>query len=213
MKKIIILLLIFYAFLKLDANAQTYTQSADSLLIHLNKSLIPTGVLYDRAWPIAALQNLNVFEPDTTNHAYFLEAYGEMLNSAYNQSGWFPTDTIVHRAYLVKTSIPVGLAFYTYNVIDTNAIQNNLIQMHSDSLYYDTPGRIVSPYNTINTFVASPLIDSVNAHNWLQFSFPSSLFINKSSLTISSLKVDFNDGNGLTTVALNSTYAVHYYQP
>jgi len=85
--------------------------------------------------------------------------------------------------------------------------------MHSDSLYYDTPGRTVSPYNTLNTFVASPLIDSVNAHNWLQFSFPSSLFINKSSLTISSLQVDFNDGNGLTTVALNSTYAVHYYQP
>jgi hypothetical protein len=109
-----------------------FNYTADSLLQHLNKAAITTGVLYDRVFPAASLHALNVSEADTTDHKYFLEAYSEMFSAAYNQAGWIPADTIKNRANVCrqqinKNNVPVGLAFYTYNVIDTNALANNLI--------------------------------------------------------------------------------------
>jgi len=214
MKKVIFLFTVFCCLCRLSAIAQSYTQSVDSLFIHLNKSVITTGILYDRALPFASVNLVNKYQPDTTNHGYFIEAYNEMYNSAYSHTGWIVLDTLVRRVSSVNTMIPVGLSFYNYNAIDTNAMQNNLIQMHSDSLYYDTPGRTVSPYNTLNTFVAAPLADSVDCSSGIaKFYFPPNLFINKSSLTMTSLKVDFNDGKGLIAISLNATYSISYNQP
>jgi hypothetical protein len=198
----------------LTLKAQSFTYVIDSLLQHLDKSAITTGILYDRAWPAAAVHLLNVNEADTASRSYFMEAYFELLSAAYNQATWAPVDTIANRAIICKqqyNNVPVGLAFYGYNIIDTNALANNLIQMHSDSLYYDTPNRSASPYNLKTTFVASPLLDSVNAQNVLQFVFQSNLFINKSGLTMSSLQVDFADGLGLVSVGLNTSHNVQYY--
>jgi hypothetical protein len=192
--------------------AQSYTYVIDSLLLHLDKSAISTGILYDRAWPLANLQTVNNSSPDTLSNVYFKQAYFEMFTSAYNQSAWVPTDTIKNRitAARIAKYYPIGISFYRFNVIDTAALTNHLIQMHSDSLYYDVPGRATSPYNTMRAFIASPLVDSVDATSYVQFNFPTNLFINKSSLTMSSLKVDFNDGNGLVSVSLGQSYSITY---
>jgi hypothetical protein len=199
-------------------STEQFTYTADSLFLHLSKSAIPTGILYDRVFPATSLNNVNVNEIDTTNHPYFLKAYSEMFNSAYSQAGWLPADSITSRAAATRVqpgtnNVPVGLSFYSYNVIDLNAITNNLIQMHSDSLYYDTPNRTTSPYDLVNSFVASPLLDSVNAQSTVQFVFPANLFINKSGLTMSSLKVDFGDGLGQVSVSLGSSHNVTYSGP
>ena len=192
-----------------------FTTTVDSLLQNLNKTAITTGVLYDRAFPVTCLHLLNQNQPDTTYGGYFFQAYLEMFSSAYNQAGWASVDTIKNRATAIrqqinKNNVPVGIAFYTYNMIDTNALANNLIQMHSDSLYYDTPNRTASPYDLKNTFVASPLIDSVNAQNAVQFVFQANLFINQSSLSLTSLQVDFGDGNGLVSVSPGGSYNVTF---
>jgi hypothetical protein len=137
-----------------------------------------------------------------------------MYNSAYSHSGWFPSDSLYSRANTLKNQdkLPVGLALYTYNFIDTNAIQNNLVQLGTDSLLYDVVNRPVSPYQTVTTFIGSPLLDSIRANqgNNVVFSFSNNLLFIKSLLTITSLQVDFDNGNGLTAVSLGNDVIVHY---
>lgn len=79
-------------------------------------------------------------------------------------------------------------------------------------MYYDVPGRPRHPFETVNSFVASPLADSI-AGSVVTYKFSPSFTINKSPLAITSLQVDFNDGNGLRSVSLNSNVAVTYTIP
>jgi len=216
MKNLKIFLLILSFFTVNAVRAQkTYTYTVDSLFTHLNKSSITTGILYDRAYPLAAVHLFNKKEVDTAYSDYLIEAYRELFASSYSQAGWINPDSLVNKANMATSlrTIPVGLSFYTYNVIDTNAIANNLIQMHSDSLYYDTPNRASSPYNTLNTFIGSPMQDSVRADSAVVFYFSTNLYVNKSAFTLTSLKVDFNDGKGLVAVTLGSSHSVTYQSP
>lgn len=79
-------------------------------------------------------------------------------------------------------------------------------------MYYDVPGRPRHPFETVNSFVASPLADSI-AGSVVTYKFSPSFTINKSPLAITSLQVDFNDGNGLRSVSLSSNVAVTYTIP
>lgn len=58
MKKIIYLLAFISLIFGLKSNAQQtdeYKHTADSLFLHLDKTGVGTGVLYDRVFPIAGL--------------------------------------------------------------------------------------------------------------------------------------------------------------
>lgn len=44
-----------------------YRHTTDSLLQHLDKSGVITGVLYDRVFPFAALNTFNQTQPDTSS--------------------------------------------------------------------------------------------------------------------------------------------------
>lgn len=62
---------------------------ADYRLQPLNKSYVNTGVLYDRVFPIAHMDEhtgLSTTE-DTTSSDHFKQGYYEMYNSIYNPTG------------------------------------------------------------------------------------------------------------------------------
>lgn len=133
-----------------------------------------------------------------------------MRRSAYNNSNWLtPNDfrDLVWGETAAYSAVPIGLANYQFNIIDTNAIENGLIQM-IDSVFYYVPNRPVSPYKLIHTFVASPLADSVPAN--VNFRFSNLFQVNKSAKTLTSLVVDFGDGNGNRSVNLAGMLSVSY---
>lgn len=55
-------------------------RTADSLLVPLDKSQIPTHILYDRVAPLALLDgfNLRYQNPDTSSVRHYLQAYYEL---------------------------------------------------------------------------------------------------------------------------------------
>lgn len=61
-----------------------YKQYADFKLQNLNKSFIPTGILYDRVMPIADIQRFKQQDQysDTTGPRHWLQAYYELFHSA-----------------------------------------------------------------------------------------------------------------------------------
>ena len=55
-----------------------WSHLVDSLTVNLSKSAITTGLLYDRALPLAALHSFGVRRPDTTSSAHLRQAYLEL---------------------------------------------------------------------------------------------------------------------------------------
>jgi hypothetical protein len=69
---------------------------ADYRLQPLNKSYVTTGVLYDRVFPIAHMDEhtgLSSTE-DTTSPDHFKQGYYEMYNSMYTPSGMLTPDDV-----------------------------------------------------------------------------------------------------------------------
>lgn len=212
MKKLLLIIFLFFtpAFLF----GQSYKYVADSLFYHLDKSGVTTNILYDRVFPLANLHSFNKLQPDTASNKHFRQAYAELYNAAYNNTSWLlpmHIDAVASQIRLdtLGARIPIGICNYQMNVIDTNAIDNNLIYMGVDSLYYDVSPRVNSPFLTISNLIASPLLDSIQG-NTVVFYLDNNLFINKSALSITTLQIDFNDSNGLTNVAIGNSYTINY---
>ena len=72
MKYILLTAALLLSFGRLAAQ-QTYTQMQDSLMLHLNKTLIPSGILYDRVYPWASLPHLDA-STDTIDYSYEKQA-------------------------------------------------------------------------------------------------------------------------------------------
>lgn len=187
----------------------TYTEFIDNEMRFLDKSEITTGILYDRVNSLAGLSDFNITQADTSSNKHFRQSYFEMKVAAYNSNDWMPMEDLNDLTFSKKSigQVPIGLSNYSYNLIDTNAIANNLFYF-VDSVLYDTPSRSSSPYLVLNNFVASPLLDSVP----LNFSYyvGTEFLIQQASKTINNLQIDFGDGVGLRTITLNSSVPVNY---
>lgn len=60
--------------------------------------------------------------------------------------------------YPVYNAHPIGILFYKFNSLDTNALQDNLVDTLANGQFVDVPNRSRSPYFTNTAFVAAPLI-------------------------------------------------------
>lgn len=120
MKKILLYFVTISLSITYNTSAQTaaYTHFTDSLFQHLNKTEITTGILYDRIFPIASLHSFNKNYADTGSNGYFLQAYKEMYQAAYDNSLWITPEDVkaiaISKKYDAYKEIPVGLAHYSF---------------------------------------------------------------------------------------------------
>ncbi len=137
-------------------------EQAYNILKNVDKSQIPTGVLYDYVFPWADVEYFDGTEnADTTNFSHFLQAYSELHNSTINrQSILHPADyekAIQNFHPDKKYHHPVGIIDYQFNAIKDDAVTNNLFTV-SDAQLFDVAGRTESPYLTKSTAIASILM-------------------------------------------------------
>ena len=149
-----------------NCNAPTpYPQLAYEMLKNLDKSQIPTGVLYEYAFPVAELDFYDgTATTDTSNYSHFLQSYYELYNSTFNRQN------IAHLSDFEKTvqdfpnndfHHPVGIIDYNYNSLDPESVNNNLISVSNEQLF-DVPNRTQSPYNFKTAMLASPLLSTAD---------------------------------------------------
>ena len=176
---------------------------ADFKLQLLNKSYVTTGVLYDRVLPIAQVDEHPGFpktNTDTTSSDHLLQAYFEMYNSAYNIINWLHPDTLDSRIQTSGTvnQHPIGVFLYDYNIIDSNAFQDYLLDTAANGQFRDVAGRSRSPYLTYTSLLASPLIaeDQVITPGLHEFYLDSKFFLHNQTATVQQIKIDFGDGQG-----------------
>ena len=68
------------------AEETPWSHLIDSLTAPLDKSQIPSGILYDRALSLATLHSFAVRWADTTSNAHLRQAYLELWMATYNRS-------------------------------------------------------------------------------------------------------------------------------
>lgn len=201
------LLLFFALFLFTTASSQEskslYQQIADRYYQHLDKSQIPTGILYDRIAKVAELDTLSDVIHNNTNPAiktsalHFLQAWQELYDASYNEllkPEWL--DALIAEKQM-NSIIPIGVLNYRFNVFDEAAMTDNLIYQTSDTLLHDVAGRPRSPYHTKEIFLASPLVQRLKLGN-VVFQLPSSMVLQNHSTILSSLSVNLGGGQVIT---------------
>ncbi|MGI4875822.1 MAG: hypothetical protein ACRYFX_32085 [Janthinobacterium lividum] len=178
---------------------------ADSLLLALDKSQIPTHILYDRVAGLARLDWFNLLhnDPDTSRVQHFMQAYYELHAADYTAHPTHPcrqtlADNAAH--YRQRDTLLLGVLRYRFNYIDSNAVRNNQLRWDrsAPSRLFDVPEREGSPYLEREVVVAAALADSTRTGT-LRFRLdPASCFTNAGA-ALSSASIDFDDGSGSQT--------------
>ncbi len=181
----------------------------------LDKTQIPTGFLEEYGAPfipMAAfdgnLSDSNKIEMNLWRLLYF------QLQTSYCQTGTNPMPSIVTVNTALQnagtSAIPISLLLGQYAKVKTDAYTNNLLYFNStDKRVYDVAGRSQSPYTTNYLFAAAPL-KSNNVSNTASFVYNPSLVWANTGLTINQLQVNFDDGQGLRTLAPNTPVNITY---
>lgn len=146
LKRVIAALLCLVLTKTLTAQISPFSNFADSVFQHLDKSPVTTGILYDRTYPLASLHAFNI-QTDTVNSELFEQSYFELYNAAYAKNTFLNPDdlTYIRDVRNFENLVPVGVLDYKFNWMDTLAIQNNLISLQN-GMFYDVPGRTQNPY-------------------------------------------------------------------
>lgn len=205
--KIICLIILLFSF-SLAAFSQTqwdtlpWKSYADFRLQPLIKTYVTTGVLYDRIFPIAHMDEhtgLSSTE-DTTSSDHFKQGYYEMYNSTYNTSGIYSPDDIdnILDTFSVYNGHPIGILYYKFNSLDTNALQNHLVDTLANGQFTDVAGRPRSPYFNNTAFLASSLIaeGEVYEKGTHTFFLDPRFFLHNTSAHVTQVRIDFGDGQG-----------------
>ena len=193
-------------------DTSSYAKKMDYTIQYIDKSKIPTGILYDRVFPTARLNNFNqVGRQDTSSFIHFIQSYSELKNSSYQQNT-SPSVAMLKNLILKNTdgnNIPIGLLNYEFNVIDSMSIVNNQFIKEGNFLK-DVAGRSTSPYLYRKVLVVSPMTDYLKTGT-VNFKIPSDLYWQNASPIISSLQITAGDNNQVATLTPDGPSASFIY--
>lgn len=186
----------------------------DYLFRYLDKSQILTQILYDRVFPLGRLDMFNQQgRSDTSSYNHFLQVYNELFDANYNsQNNMLPPEILESLSFQksLNNVVPIGVLNYNFNVIDTNAITDNLLSA-SSGFYQDVTNRPRSPYLNRNVVVVSALTKNVRAGN-VGFSLPAELLMGNKTQAVTSIQVRGGDANQTITLTPNGAATLTYAQ-
>lgn len=189
-------------------NFPTYRQDADTTLKRLDKTKIPTHILYDRIYPMAALQSYNNSITDTAAYSRFLQASAELKNASYNSMTMITSAQMKY--YNDNASrgdtVRLGVLNFSFNLInpdaDTNVVYNPLNYVVNSQYSFlltktvTIAAALAEVAYTTNGKVVFKWIDKNNLKN--------------TTKTINYFNIDFNDGTSARTLQRNSSISITY---
>lgn len=222
-----------------NCNAPTpYAEQAHHILKNLDKSQVPTGILYQEVFPWADLDQFDATsQTDTSTNYHFFQSYSEIFYSSYNSWSMIqPTELETNISTFHSNKDfhhPIGILDYNFNSLSADAVTNNQLYVSNGQLY-DVQGRSSSPYLTKRTFMsgllqANSIENFYDGTHYLYFQ-PSYTFTNR-NIQISNYEyIDFyidgvfmqrnyTNGNNYLTVPLyfsqfegESTFSIIYHK-
>lgn len=207
----------------LPINSNTCTEAvsgfqhkADSLLQRLDKTQVPTGILYDRVSSQAALHAFNRANgnADTSNVNHFLQAYYELHAADYRNPHTAPCRQVLRdnaRYYAERGQILIGALRYRFNYIDTNAVRNNQLRWLAgpNSQLLDVAGRSSAPYVLVEVAVGAALVDTLR-QGGADFRLDRGSMFTNTGAVLTGASIDFGDGQGARPCPVGQPVSVSY---
>ncbi|MFT6844386.1 MAG: pimeloyl-ACP methyl ester carboxylesterase [Flavobacteriales bacterium] len=217
MKKIMILCTLSAWISTVDAQTSasgTFFDELHNKFTGFNMSQASTGIVTDLTlrmapleWFDGTLQTNRYVSSDLWKAAY-LTLYTSQLDNVSTLQ--HPSNT--YRPYYSQatetTPIPVGILHYHYNKLKPDAYVNAEID-YQNGHYVNVANK--NPISLHTLFAAAPVLDYVTSTN-VTFSFPAAMQYTNVGASLTTLSVDFGDGNGFTNVSVNGTQTINYQQ-
>jgi hypothetical protein len=196
---------------------QTYTESFDSVFQYVSRTQATTGILYERVVPFANLLNFNSnlnASVDTSSYYHFAQAYSELYRAAFNISARLPWSFGNFEEQIKNTAMPgiidIALLHYNFNIMDSVVGQVKL-SFNNNGFLVENTAITNSLYLQETAFVAAPLSVTAYGTTAIAFRFNDYFNFDNTGASITLLQVDFGDGQGLRTVAMDSNILISYY--
>ncbi len=198
------------------AQVDSLRLTLDNIFAHVDKSQVSTGFLEEYGAQFANLKTYNGILTDSNcvNAMAWHYIYASVYSAKIYGTNTLPTPdsnySVFNReAVLNKNINPVSMLALNYSSLKQDAMDNNLFTISNNQLY-DVPGRTQSPYQLNTAFAAAPFYET-NNNGTVHLLFKQNLFINNTGKQVSSIKVNFDDGNGFVTAAWNTILSASYY--
>lgn len=218
MKKFFASILLVQVFFCLHLKAQSIDELRNKLnyvFQNIDKSQVPTGYLEEYGPGFVPFKPFNGILTDSNRLDMDLWEilYGSIKNSLIYGTSNLPEMEVAMDSVLSKSNIAdhvfaVPILLMDYGILSPRAVQFNLFSV-SDNQLFDVAERTQSPYLQRTLFAASPLVNGSTTGS-VTVLFKNDLFFTNTNKTISSIQIDFNDGAGYSTIALNSPFTKTY---
>lgn len=191
------------------------TVQHDSLFSKLDKTKIPTGILYDKFFSFFNVSKFNGIYDTVNNLKSWKNIYNEIRSASVYTPQWSELDSLINFENTPQNkffaSVPIGILNVNYNTIKENALEAGYLLLQNNQLY-ENPQSTISPYNTSKIFIMTPL-KSYIIGTTVTFAIDSTLYFSNTNNVLPTLEIDFGDGLGYREVDLGDIITVNYTAP
>jgi uncharacterized delta-60 repeat protein len=182
----------------------------DTVLFTIDKSLITTGILYDKVFHVSSMDKYNGSFDTVSTVSTWKNVYGELLQSFIGISPFPSYDDLSKKINELNNEmiVPVSIINVSYNRIKPYALDSNLLYFENGSLY-DVPNRNQSPYSEEKLFIATAFVDKADS-GMIKFYIGNDFYFTNESGQSVQINIDFDDGLGFRAVQLGDTLEVNY---
>ncbi len=194
-----------------------FNDMADSVFKHVSLDSLKTNYFLDKALITAspAIFDGSLSDSNQVDHFLWRRLYGTLARAMVDTlTDTIPRlDSILSFAKTIEQNgqIPLMILDMNYDKLRDDAIAEGLIEIQGSELW-DVNARADDPFETENMFAATTAAFYSDT-NVVQFVLPTELFISNRGKTIDFIRVNFDDGQGWNTIALNVVEVITYDSP
>lgn len=172
----------------------------------LDKSDMTTSILYDRVFKVANLAEA----PEKINASYFIQAYSELNRGDYedhfgNLSAQMSAKNVGFREHY----IPIGIIHTEFDVLKPTVFEDGILGLNGDNKVIQLTESSDSFFDQIERTIVSPLSNKWRGLN-ASFMLDSGLITNSTDQQITSIKVNFHNGQGFQLVQPDQLIQVQF---
>ncbi len=214
MKKITSLMIAVLISYGLSAQLTNYYNRMNHIFGSIDKTKVSTGYLKEFG---IRLNEIEKFNGSLSNTNWMDESqWKSIYSSLYSMrvgsaaSGMSPPSSVYANIQTQKSNNPdvilLSAQYYSYQQYKTNAVSNGDVTISNEKIY-DVSGR--NPYDTKKVFAVFPSEYNLEG-NTFSFKLQSNMIYTNTNKTLSSVQVDFGNGQGYQIITLNSTINITY---
>jgi hypothetical protein len=173
---------------------------------------IPSGILYDRVVPLAAIDGQTGAEGSgPVTRMDWLQIYGEMYRASLAAPTWPEPLTLARRTARTGRNgvIPIAVMNLFYDRVRPDAFKTGALLARDGRVALGTG----DPFVAGRVFSAAPLRDHTYAGESAVFELDAAEYFTNDPVPVRSVEADFDDGRGFVPVRIGARLQVRYAIP